>query len=553
MQTQISEKPSHHDKLISVTASEGARRFFQRTPLLRLDACILSGVLLAFCFPLPNLTFLVWVACVPLILAVISEPNPVLGFLWGFLTGVVFLSASLYWFVGVMRNYGQLSLPEALAAMVLFLVMFAPFWGAFGVIESLAARHSAKVALALAPFLWVSMELARTYLITGFPWNLLGYAVRPQGLEQVASVTAIYGPSFLGVVTSALLAWLILEPRLKLPRWIAMGWVALLIVGNTALAPPPIRPARHLAVLVQPDVPLNDQGAVNWTPWQNPVPLQHLVQRSLQSAAAHRAGSVGDPLIVWSENSAPFFFDQGPLFRGAVQAMAQQGRAFVVVNTITFAGPRETRPQNTAIVLNPSGQKILEYHKIHLVPMGEYVPWWLRFTRMSKMTSEVSDFVPGFHYSVAHTPQGNLGVFICYEDIFPQLVRRLVPPGPGVLVNISDDAWYGRSAARFQHLNIARFRAIENHRYLLRATNDGITAVIDPYGRVIATAPQYQQAVLAAHFGYESQRTFYSAHGDVFAWSCVTISVIVFVWTLAGTRISRHSGSGIRNSLTFEP
>jgi apolipoprotein N-acyltransferase len=523
--TRTPEKPFAHDRVLLL----GLRK----SPLFRLDACILSGVFLALCFPLPNLNLLVWVACVPLILAVVSEPNPALGFLWGFLTGVVFLCGSLYWFVGVMRNYGQLNLVEALAAMVLFVIMFAPFWGVFGLIEVLAARRSVKLALVIAPFLWVALELARTYLITGFPWNLLGYAVQSRGLEQLASATSVYGLSFLALVTSALLGWLVLEPGLKLPRLLATGWIALLIAGDFTLAPPPMPPARNLAVLVQPDVPLNDQGAMNWTPWQNPVPLEHLVQISSQSAAEHRPKSVGEPLIIWSENSAPFFFDQGPLFRGAVETMARQAHAFVVVNTITFAGPRETRPQNTAIVLNPSGEKILEYHKIHLVPMGEYVPWWLHFTRMSKMTSEVSDFVPGSSYSVAHTPQGSIGVFICYEAIFPQLVRRLVPPGPGVLVNISDDAWYGRSAARFQHLNMARFRAIENHRYLLRATNDGITAVIDPYGRVVAKAPQYQQSVLAGHFSYQSHRTFYMAHGDVFAWSCVLLSIVLFIVAMA--------------------
>jgi apolipoprotein N-acyltransferase len=520
---------------------ENTRKLLQKTPLLRLDACVLSGVLLALCFPLPNINLLVWVASVPLILAAVSEPNPGLGFLWGLITGVIFLSGSLYWFVGVMRNYGQLNLPEALAAMVLFLVMFAPFWGVFGLIESLAARRSARLALVLAPFSWVALELARTYLITGFPWNLLGYAVQPLGLEQLASVTAVYGLSFVAVVTSALLTWIIIEPRRNQPRWLAIGWIVLLVISDLALAPPRIPKPRHLAVLVQPDVPLNDQGAVNWTPWQNPVPLEHLVQMSLQAVAAHRAGAVGHPLIVWSENSAPFFFDEGPLFRDAVESMARHARAFVVVNTITFAGPRETRPRNTAIVLNASGQKILEYHKIHLVPMGEYIPGWLRFTRMSKMTSEVSDFVPGSHYNVARTPDGGIGVFICYEAIFPQLVRRLVPPGPGVLVNISDDAWYGRSAARFQHLNMARFRAIENHRYLLRATNDGITAVIDPYGRVVATARQYQQSVLAARFKYEPERTFYMRYGDVFAWSCVIVTLILLVWSLAGIRDSRLS------------
>jgi apolipoprotein N-acyltransferase len=512
------------------------RKTLQKTTALRLDACILSGILLALCFPLPNLHLLVWVACAPLIVAVLYEPNPALGFIWGFLTGVVFLSGSLYWFIGVMRNYGGLNWLEALAAMALFLVMFAPFWGVFGIVESLAARRSARLALALAPFLWVALELARTYLITGFPWNLLGYAIQARGLEQLASVTGVYGLSFLAAGMSALFVWIMLEPRSRWSRWFAVGWIPLLVVCDVALAPPQLPAARDLAVLVQPNVPLNDQDDVNWMPWRNPVPLEHLVQISLRAASAHR--SVGDPLIVWSENSAPFFFDQGPpLFRDAVESMARQAHAFVVVNTITFAGPHETRPQNTAVVINPSGQKVLEYHKIHLVPMGEYVPNWLRFTRMSKMTSEVSDFVPGSRYCVAHTPQGSLGVFICYEAIFAQLVRRLVPPGPGVLVNISDDGWYGRSGARFQHLNMARFRAIENHRYLLRATNDGITAVIDPYGRIVARAPQYRQTVLAAHFSYESNRTFYTAHGDVFAWGCVGVCIILFGVTV---------GSGFR-------
>jgi apolipoprotein N-acyltransferase len=505
------------------------RKALQHSALLRLDACILSGILLALAFPLPNISVLVWLALIPLILCLVSEPNPGLGFLWGFITGAVFLSASLYWFVGVMQNYGQLNLPEALAAMALFLLLFSPFWGVFGLLEVWLARHSVRGALLFAPFLWVALELARTYLITGFPWNLLGYAVRPPGLEQLASVTAVYGLSFVAAATAALLAWVILEPRLRAAKWTTITWIVLLLITSFVLAPARLAKPRHRAVLIQPNVPLNDRGVVEWAPWKNPVPLENLVKLSLQTAAAHQAGSAGTPLIIWSESSAPFFFDQGPLFRGAVELMARQAHAVVVINTITFAGPRQTRPQNTAIVLNPSGDKILEYHKIHLVPFGEYIPGWLRFTRMSKMTSEVSDFVPGSRYTVAHTPEGSIGVFICYEAIFPQLVRRLTPPGPGVLVNISDDAWYGKSAARFQHLNMARFRAIENHRYLLRATNDGITAVIDPYGRVIARAPQFRQVALAGRFRCESKRTFYTAHGDIFAWSCVILSVLILV------------------------
>lgn len=499
---------------------------FER-PLLRLFASLLSGVLLALVFPLPRLSPLVWIACLPLIIAVISERNLGLAFLWGLIAGAVFLTCSLYWFVGVMESYGNLTLFEACAAMALFLSLFSPFWGIFGLLETWVARRSRGLALLLSPFLWVALELARTYLITGFPWNLLGYGVAAPGLDQVASVTAVYGLSFLAVATSALLAWVMFQPHLRMARWTTVAWIVFLLVLDFTLAPPPIAKGRNLAVLIQPDVPLKEAAVEAWVPWRNPEPLEQLVHLSVESARKHQTKGAEPPLIVWSENSAPFFFNRDPVFRGAAETMAREAGAYVVVNTITFLGPGTSRPQNTAVALNPAGNVILEYHKIHLVPMGEYVPGWLRFTRMEKITSEVGDFVPGSGYSVAESPEGGFGIFICYEAIFPQLVRRLTPPGPGVLVNISDDAWYGKSAARFQHLEMARFRAIENHRYLLRATNDGITAAIDPYGRIVARASLYCQTALVADFSFLAKRTFYTTHGDMFAWACVLIALIV--------------------------
>jgi apolipoprotein N-acyltransferase len=162
---------------------------------------------------------------------------------------------------------------------------------------------------------------------------------------------------------------------------------------------------------------------------------------------------------------------------------------------------------------------------MHLVPFGEYVPGWAFPGKVGKITSEVGNFVPGSGYQVARTPQGAVGIFICYESIFPQLVRRLVSGGAEVLVNISNDAWFGNSSAALQHLEMARLRAIENCRYLLRATNDGITAVVDPYGRVIDQLPRHQLMALHGHFTYLSGRTFYTAHGDVFAWLCVIVTV----------------------------
>jgi apolipoprotein N-acyltransferase len=234
--------------------------------------------------------------------------------------------------------------------------------------------------------------------------------------------------------------------------------------------------------------------------------------------------AIGPPLIVWAENPAPFYFNRDPVFRGAIEGMARGARGDVVVNTVTFADPENKLPKNSAVVLDPEGRLLLQYDKIHLVPFGEYVPWWAFPGRVGKIAAEAGNFVPGSAYQVARTPEGAIGVFICYESIFPQLVRRIVSEGAGVLVNVSNDAWYGDSPAAFQHLEMARLRAIENRRTLLRATNDGITAVIDPYGRVASELPRRLRLVLAGRFDYLTERTFYARHGDVFAWLCATVA-----------------------------
>ena len=207
--------------------------------------------------------------------------------------------------------------------------------------------------------------------------------------------------------------------------------------------------------------------------------------------------------------------------------MARQGGAYVVVNTVVPLGLGPSEITNSAVVVDPEGREILQYDKMHLVPFGEYVPAWAFPDKIGKITAEVGNFVPGTSYGVAQTPEGTIGIFICYEDIFPQLVRRIALTGAQVLVNISNDAWYGDSAAAFQHLEMARFRAIENHRYLLRATNDGITALIDPYGRVEKRIARHRTMVLPANFSYCRGQTFYTKRGDVFAWLCAALAVVM--------------------------
>jgi apolipoprotein N-acyltransferase len=383
------------------------------------------------------------------------------------------------------------------------------------------------------------MEMARTYLITGFPWNLLGYAVQSAGLRQIACVTGVYGLSFLAVTTSALGAWAFLHWNTRLPSLLLVGWAVLLLIGNWAFAPPAPTKGTNLALLVQPNVPLDEASATSWAPWLNPTKLNQLVNMSLNalSTEERRENTALDekgqphigasPLIIWAENPAPFYFTRDPVFRNAVEGMARLGRAYVVVNTVVPLGLGPSAITNSAVVVDPEGHEILQYDKMHLVPFGEYVPAWAFPEKIGKLTAEVGNFVPGTSYRVAPTPEGAIGVFICYEDIFPQLVRRIALAGAQVLVNISNDAWYGDSAAAYQHLEMARFRAIENRRYLLRATNDGITVSIDPYGRVEKRVARYRTTVLPANFSYRRGQTFYTKHGDAFAWLCTVLAGVM--------------------------
>jgi len=502
---------------------------------LRRGASALAGFLLFAIFPNLGWHFLVWVACLPLILACLVEPKVGGGFLNGYLAGAVFFTGSCYWFVYVVGHYGGLGVAYSVGVLALFVVVFSVFFGAFGAILTWTACRSEVLALVAAPFLWVTMEVARTYLITGFPWNLLGYAAAPEGLRQVAAITSVHGPSFLTVSSTALVAWALLERRLSRARWAVVAlWAAGLVTLNFVLSPPP-RARRQQgaaeAVLIQANVPLDETALAQWAPWNNRAPLDRLIELSEKSVAS--APSSSPPaLIVWPENPAPFYFSRDPIFKSAVEEMARHAHAYAVIPTTLYASAGNVKPKNSAVVLDPQGRDLLDYAKIHLVPFGEYVPSWAFPDKIGKITFEVGTFVPGDVREAARTPDGAITLFICYEAIFPQLVRRLTPGGPGVLVNVSDDGWYGDSSAAAQHLLMARFRAIENGRYLLRATNNGITAVVDPYGRIVEELPARQQAALRARFDYESRRTFYNAYGDAFAWLCLATTVGLL--TLAG-------------------
>jgi apolipoprotein N-acyltransferase len=238
-------------------------------------------------------------------------------------------------------------------------------------------------------------------------------------------------------------------------------------------------------------------------------------------------------LVVWPESPAPFE-EADPKFQQALIGIAQSVQAPLVVGNIgadLTADGQLSHYYNSAIVVGSDGSRVGRYDKIHLVPFGEYIPFQNLLTFAHKLTGRVSSFTRGDEHKVFRLGGHRYGVFICYEAVFANEVREFSQLGAEVLVNISDDGWYGDTSAPWQHLNMLRMRAIENRRWILRDTNNGVTASIDPYGRVRQSIPRHAVDALPAQYGFRSDITFYTAHGDLFAWLCVFSTLVIVAWS----------------------
>jgi apolipoprotein N-acyltransferase len=516
----------------------------------------LSAGLQIVIFPLPGLYWLSWIAVAPLLVAILrarrSETlqlevegqarllpaTPLQGFLLGYLCGIFWFAGTCYWIFDTMHRYGGLPVPVAALALLLFCLYVGLYHGLFGMLLALvagaggsglkAAESGAAIrrALAAAPFLWVAVELARTR-ITAFPWELMGYSQTGNfGLTRIASLAGVYGLSFEIVLVNSVFAAAFLGPqaRRKLLLVAACGAAVILQAGQL-LTPPPV-PADRDALLVQPNVPILE-GAV-WTREYFEDTLRDLTALSLHPLGETKDSRRPD-LIVWPESPSPFYTND-PLFRGAVSALAKQSGSWVVAGSIGIkpamhSGGEASQIFNSAAMVNPEGEWVGRYDKVHLVPFGEYLPFPQLFAFAGGLTKEVGEFQRGASHAPLDAGNERVGIFICYESIFPDEVRQGPLQGAQVLLNISNDGWYGDSGAWAQHLQQTEMRAIENDRWLLAGTNTGMTASIDPYGRIVAATPRKVRTALAAPYALREGTTFYTRHGDWFAYLCAIISV----------------------------
>ncbi len=506
-----------------------------------------SGVLQVLVFPSPALYFLCWIALAPLIVAIVgpaSEPvydargrqltSTTLGqgLLLAWVNGVIFYAGTCFWIFHTLHVYGGMSEQVAVLLMVLFLLAAGMHHGVFGLLlaGAMRTRHLGRNrALILVPFFWVTAEILWEQIV-GFPWQPLGTAqVDNVPMSRIATWTGVYGLSFEIALLNAALAAAFLLPRERRRMMLAaaLGAAAILQLG-TLVKPPPSRPT-HVATLVQQNIPILEPAQ-----WTYDYYRQTLTDLAAMSAAPPGTSAAQPGLILWPESPSPFFLNDAR-FREAISVIAQKTHSYVVVGGIGTTPER--RPLNSAALIAPDGTWAARYDKIHLVPFGEYVPFQSLFFFVQKITKEAGDFARGTERTVFDVDGYKLGVFICYESVFPDEVRIFALNGAQLFANLSNDEWFGPWGAPAQHLNMVRMRAIENQRWVLRATNTGITVSIDPYGRVISRAPRRVRTTLEAPFGLESDTTFYTRHGDWFAWGCAIISLLALV--LRGLRFEK--------------
>jgi apolipoprotein N-acyltransferase len=497
------------------------------------------GVLSYLVFPKPGLWWLAWICFVPLIIATYREFSVIKAFLFGLTAGLVFFVGTCYWITNVLRQYGGLGFVGAVFLFTLLAIYLSVFFALFAwAFATLSQRHAA-LCFWMAPAIWVSTEYLRGHVFTGFPWCLLGYALTDAtDLAQFATVTGVYGLSFLLMIVNATVAALLLKPS-KAAFYQVVGIVIGLFMLTRFLGarrPEPAAGPHHVRI-VQTNINLEQRWDVE-SKLSLLVELSHLSRLQLDPDSSK---SKLTNLILWPETPAPFYFNDDAEFRRRMRHIAASAEAHFLFGFVDLRAEGQSRhrdPYNSVALLGTEGEFIAQYDKMHLVPFGEYVPYASFFFFVEKISTEAGNFKPGADVVVAPLSENRrLGAFVCYEAIIPDLIRQFAERGAQVFVNVTNDAGFGESAAPFQHLTMARMRAIENHRYLLRAANNGISAVIDPYGRVVEQLERNRRRALQSVFDFNTALTPYTRYGDVFAWLCLMTSGLSLIrLVLVGSR-----------------
>lgn len=522
-----------------------------------------SGLLLPLCFPRFEFGFLAWVALVPLHLALDHIPKR-RAFWLGWLAGTLGFTGIMAWVVTAMTTYGKVPLPISYGILLLLTAYLGVYVGLYSISLVWLRELIPRYGIFFAPCFWVSLELLRTYAFSGLPWSLLGYSqYRHIDVIQIADHFGVYGVSFLIVLVNLALAELLswLMPffrgfRPARPPWELATMTALLVVlswqyGASVTSGLPYadlpRSTIHVGV-VQPNI---DQ-AVKWD-----ADYRDETMGRFDRLTEHLG--TGMDLIVWPEAATPFILERERDYQLQLISWADRAKAPILLGSPALRFTSDRRPYllNSAYLLTPDGELLGRYDKHHLVPFGEYIP--LKSSLLfflDKLVEGIGDFEAGPGSTVlAFTPRTTedrtlhrpvkFGVAICYEVIFPDLVRRFAANGAEFLVTITNDGWFGASSAPAQHFAMVVFRSVENHLAFARSANTGISGFIDPFGRIVQASPLFTEEALEASITAWQPGTFYTRYGDVFAYACVIICALVFLFAYFRTKEPAHGTTAI--------
>ena len=472
-----------------------------------------------------------WLCLAPLMVAATRCKMTRSAAALGLLTGVTAFAMVLCWIFPFLQRWARLSVPEAGGVGGLLILYVASYAAAFAVCLSLWSRRWGRgVAYLLAPAAWTALELARATLLTGFPWCLLGYSQQTVPVAiQVGDLAGPYGISFVLAAASAVLAWAF--DRVTKHSIAGRGglWIPVVLVLFIAAALGyggwRLRSAESLATplhvaLVQANVAQDEK----WDPAEKDrIEADH-------DAMTREAASRGAGLIVWSESSVPISITRHPDYSRRLESLARETGAEILLGTVTYdLRDGVMVPFNSAVIVKPVEGITDRYNKLHLVPFGEYVPLKNLLSFLTPLVQEAGDFHPGDEIRLLRARLGPIGTLICYEAIFPELTRRYARAGALLMVNLTNDAWYGDTAMPRQHLLQAAMRAVESRRWLLRCANTGISAVVDPTGRITHRTLLDEKKLVEARVALVEEVTPYAAVGDLFAICCVILTLAALV------------------------
>jgi apolipoprotein N-acyltransferase len=515
----------------AVVADGGSGLNCDRLPtrLHELTLAAASGVLLVLSFPKFGHPAFGWIALAPLLLALMGRVSLMRAFTLGLTTGAIYFAGTLYWMTFVMAQYGDLSTPVAAIINAAFVAYVALYPAIFALVVRRLASSYGYAALAAAPFVWTATELGRAYLFSGFPWALLGYSqATTLPIVQLASIVGIFGVSALVASASAALAGIVVAKAYRSAALVLAGTLLIAVWGNARVRAGELtREGQPIRVgLVQGNV---DQGQ-KWSIASSAAILQSYLSMTRQAI------NQGAQLVIWPESSTPFRFEEDLAGAAQLRALARATGVPILFGSdqidwqVRGTSRVPGRAFNSAFLVRADGSTGGVYRKMHLVPWGEYVPLKDLLFFVGPLVEAIgTGFAAGTEATLLPVGGRPVSVAICYEIIFPDLVRRFVLEGSELLTTITNDAWFGKTSAPYQHFEQASVRAIEEGRYLVRSANTGVSGIVDPYGRVVQRSQIFQPAVVIGEARLLTGTTIYTRIGDAFAYASAIVTIALLL------------------------